>query len=69
MTILNLIQAAKRKRAHKRFVESYINTLRWDIVNTSIESTRGESPQWDLKVQCCAQLIRKYERRRKLLEF
>jgi hypothetical protein len=69
MTISDLIRTVRRKRAHKRFVDSYINTLRWDIVNTSIESTKGDTPKWDLKVQCCAQLIRKYERRRKLLEF
>lgn len=67
--ILNLIQKARRKQKHKQFVDNYLNNLRWDIVNTSIESTKGETPEWNHKVKCCAQLIRKYERRRKLLKF
>jgi hypothetical protein len=59
-----------RKIQHKRFVESYINDLRWESLNTMIVAS---STQWNDDVVRLldnnAKLIRKYERRRRWLRF
>ena len=59
-----------RKIQHKRFVESYINDLRWESLNTMIVAS---STQWNDDVVALldnnAKLIRKYERRRRWLKF
>ena len=59
-----------RKIQHKRFVESYINDLRWESLNTMIVAS---ATQWNDDVirllDNNAKLIRKYERRRRWLRF
>ena len=55
-----------RKVAHKRFIDKYINELRWETLNTVLTASRT---QWNDDVVKLldnnAQLIRKYERRRR----
>jgi len=59
-----------RKIKHKRFVESYINELRWESLNVMLVAS---STQWNDDVvallQNNARLIRKYERRRRWINF
>ena len=59
-----------RKIKHKRFVESYINALRWESLNVILVAS---STQWNDDVVALldnnAKLIRKYERRRRWINF
>jgi hypothetical protein len=59
-----------RKVAHKRFIDKYINELRWETLNTVLTASRT---QWNDDVVKLldnnAQLIRKYERRRRWVKF
>ncbi len=59
-----------RKLAHKRYIDRYINELRWDSLNTMITASRTE---WNVPVidllDNNAHLIRKYERRRRWVKF
>ena len=59
-----------RKIKHKRFVESYINELRWESLNVMLVAS---STQWNDHVVALldnnAKLIRKYERRRRWINF
>jgi len=59
-----------RKIKHKRFVESYINELRWESLNVMLVAS---STQWNDDVVALldnnARLIRKYERRRRWINF
>ena len=59
-----------RKVSHKRYIDKYINELRWETLNTVITASRT---QWNDDVVKLldnnAQLIRKYERRRRWVKF
>jgi hypothetical protein len=59
-----------RKVAHKRYIDKYINELRWETLNTVLTASRT---QWNDDVVGLldnnAQLIRKYERRRRWVKF
>jgi len=59
-----------RKRLHLRYVNSYINSIRWEIINTVITASATE---YNYAVQKhldnLGNLIRKYERRRRWLKF
>lgn len=59
-----------RKVAHKSFIDKYINELRWETLNTVLTASRT---QWNDDVVKLlnnnAQLIRKYERRRRWVKF
>jgi hypothetical protein len=59
-----------RKVAHKRYIDKYINELRWETLNTVLTASRT---QWNDDVVKLldnnAQLIRKYERRRRWVKF
>ena len=59
-----------RKVAHKRYIDKYINELRWETLNTVLTASRT---QWNDDVigllDNNAQLIRKYERRRRWVKF
>ena len=59
-----------RKVSHKRYIDKYINELRWETLNTVLTASRT---QWNDDVVGLldnnAQLIRKYERRRRWVKF
>jgi hypothetical protein len=59
-----------RKVAHKRYIDKYINEMRWETLNTVLTASRT---QWNDDVVKLldnnAQLIRKYERRRRWVKF
>lgn len=59
-----------RKMAHKKYIDKYINDLRWESLNTMITASRT---QWNDDVVALldnnALLIRKYERRRRWVTF
>lgn len=56
--------------AHKKYIDKYINDLRWESLNTMITASRT---QWNDDVVALldnnALLIRKYERRRRWVTF
>ncbi len=59
-----------RKRKHIGYLQSTIRDLHWEIINTSIQSTNvGWTDSTTTYVINCATLIRKYERRLKLLKY
>ena len=59
-----------RKVAHKRYIDKYIDEMRWETLNTVLTASRT---QWNDDVVKLldnnAQLIRKYERRRRWVKF
>jgi len=59
-----------RKRKHIRYLQSTIRDLHWEIINTSMQSTNvGWTNETTDYIVNCAKLIRKYERRLKLLKY
>lgn len=66
----NRIKKYLRKRRHIRYTSLYIRELRWDIINTVTSSAlTGFNEGTDEHLQNLGQLIRKYERRKRLLKF
>lgn len=67
---LKRIKNWMRKAQHKRYVDRYLQDLRWEIVNSAIAFSKGGfTPQAVQHLQNCGDLIRKYERRRRWLKF
>lgn len=66
--ILNLVRNLRRKRKHKRYVDVYLSDLHWTVINAAV-ALSYEEEDLSQKIKCCGKLIRKYERRRKLLRF
>ena len=65
----NVIKNLWRKYLHKRYVDRYLQDLRWEIINSTIAfSTMGFSAEAVDHLKCCGNLIRKYERRRRWLK-
>jgi hypothetical protein len=60
-----------RVRKHKVYVDTYLNILRFEIVNASIQASRsgGVDSYCADKINSKANLIRKYERRKKILSY
>ena len=59
-----------RKRRHINYVDRYLSDMRWHIINTIIYSSAvGHNKKTIDKLKCRGNLIRKYERRKKLLKF
>jgi hypothetical protein len=59
-----------RKKRHLRYVNKYLNDIRWDIINTTIASSAtGFNEGTTQHLNALGVLIRKYERRRRLLKF
>ena len=59
-----------RKRKHKLYIYKYINELRWDSLNIMISASATEWTESTTRVLTNnALLIRKYERRRRWLQF
>lgn len=59
-----------RKIQHKRYVERYLADLRWECINTVVTSSAtGFHNGVDNHLEAVGCLIRKYERRMRLLKF
>ena len=59
-----------RKRKHHRYVNRYLNELRWDSLNIMISASATEWTVATTEVLINnAMLIRKYERRNRWLKF
>ena len=59
-----------RKRRHITYLQNNIRDLHWEIINSSLHSTNvGWTDQTTEYIVNCAKLIRKYERRVKLLKY
>lgn len=63
------IKQLMRKMRHERFIESYIDALRWESLNAMMMAS---TTQWNDDVVALldnnAKLIRKYETRRRWLK-
>lgn len=59
-----------RKRRHLRYTNKYLSDIRWEIINTVVSSSAtGFHNGTDQHLDNLGSLIRKYERRRRLLKF
>jgi hypothetical protein len=59
-----------RKQKHKRYVSAYLRDIRWEIINTVISSSHtGFHNGVDTHLENLGTLVRKYERRKRLLKF
>lgn len=59
-----------RKRRHIRYVESYLSDVRWEIVNIVISSaSHGMMKEESARLESLGSLLKKYERRKRLLKF
>ena len=59
-----------RKRAHYRYVNRYLNEIRWEVINTVIISSSTEYSESVVNhLDNLGSLIRKYERRKRWLRF
>jgi hypothetical protein len=58
----------KRVLKHKRYVNNYLRDLRWELINTCLLADKmGWTMELTVSIQNQTKLIRKYERRRRLL--
>jgi|DEB0MinimDraft_4_1074332.scaffolds.fasta_scaffold05304_12 hypothetical protein len=58
-----------RKLRHKRYVNAYLNDVRWEIINTVVSSSHtGFNEATDTHLENLGFLVRKYERRRRWLK-
>lgn len=59
-----------RKRRHLGYLQDTIRDMHWEIINTTMQSTNvGWTQQTTEYMINTAKLIRKYERRLKLLKY
>ncbi len=59
-----------RKRRHLRYVNKYLASVRWEIINTVIAASATEyNDKVTTHLENLGGLIRKYERRRRWLKF
>jgi len=59
-----------RKRRHIRYLQDTIRDMHWEIINTTMQSTNvGWTEKTTEYMVNSARLIRKYERRLKLLKY
>ena len=59
-----------RKRLHIRYVNKYLSDTRWEIINTVVAASATEYNSAVQKhLENLGNLIRKYERRRRWLQF
>jgi len=67
---LRMIKQWTRKKRHLMYISRYISDLRWDVINTVVSSSAtGFNKGTDEHLESLGKLIRKYERRRRLLRF
>ena len=65
-----MIKKILRKRKHIRYLSDTIREMHWEIINTTMQSTNvGWTDATTKYMVNCATLIRKYERRLKLLKY
>ncbi len=65
-----MIKQWTRKKRHLMYISRYISDLRWDVINTVVSSSAtGFNKGTDEHLESLGKLIRKYERRRRLLRF
>ena len=57
-----------RKRKHVRYVESYLRDVRWEIVNIVV-SSKNIDKNTTKRLNSLGSLLKKYERRKRLLKF
>lgn len=57
-----------RKRKHVRYVESYLRDIRWEIVNIVVSSNTIDKDNTK-RLNSLGSLLKKYERRKRLLKF
>ena len=57
-----------RKRKHVRYVESYLRDIRWEIVNIVVSSNTIDKYNTN-RLNSLGSLLKKYERRKRLLKF
>lgn len=68
--VLRMIKTYYRKKRHMREVQKYLDMLMIDNVNLSIQASRfGWSDDIQKQITNSALLIRKYQRRLRLLKF
>jgi len=59
-----------RKKKHYRYVNRYLNDVRWEIINTVISASATEyNTAVTNHLDNLGSLVRKYERRRRWLKF
>lgn len=59
-----------RKRKHIRYTKRYVSDIHWEIINTVVSSSvTGFHNGTDIHLENLGNLIRKYERRLRLLKF
>ena len=59
-----------RKRLHIRYVNKYLSDTRWEIINTVVAASATEyNSAVENHLENLGNLIRKYERRRRWLQF
>lgn len=64
-----IIKKYLRKRLHIHYVQNYICEIRWEIVNAIVTwGSPKTSPYNDVQLKNMGNLIRKYERRLRLLK-
>ena len=54
---------------HKMYVDKYITELRWDIINVCLKNNGILDDESSNKITASSRLIKKYERRLKLLRY
>lgn len=65
-----MIKKWTRKKRHLMYISRYISDLQWDVINTVVSSSAtGFNKGTDEHLESLGKLIRKYERRRRLLRF
>jgi len=58
-----------RVRKHKMYVDKYIAELRWDIINVCLNNNGDINKRANKKITASTKLIKKYERRLRLLRY
>jgi hypothetical protein len=65
-----MIKAYLRKKRHLRYTNKYLADIRWEIINTVVlSSATGFHNGTDKHLDSLGCLVRKYERRIRLLKF
>jgi ribosomal 50S subunit-associated protein YjgA (DUF615 family) len=68
--VKNKVKNYLRKKRHLRYVNKYLASIRWEIINTVIAASATEhTPAVTKHLENLGGLIRKYERRRRWLKF
>lgn len=58
-----------RVRRHKMYLDRYVSDLRWDIINVCLKNNGDIDKRANQKITASTKLIKKYERRLRLLRY